>query len=128
MAVKGGYLAIAIIAVIFVLILLGLGIYLYVRRHNLPATTTTSCSSDSRCPIGQYCVDGKCGAKRCSVSSDCGTGSCVLGFCYPNRCVKTTDCANDEVCVSNTCVKAATTCSTNVDCYNSSMTCNGGKC
>ncbi|KAF0298054.1 Neurogenic locus notch 3 [Amphibalanus amphitrite] len=104
------------------------------RRRSGPATGrqpdlnrsihTFGCLADLDCPDAQFCVDADC-QFPCDVGNPCGTNAvcynqnhvaqcrCKEGYhgnplllCLPAGCMRNTDCAFDEECVSGDCVSA----------------------
>tara|TARA_B100000609_G_scaffold199399_1_gene202665 strand:- start:12093 stop:16493 length:4401 start_codon:yes stop_codon:yes gene_type:complete len=80
-----------------------------------------------RCPAGQTCTDGKCGADPCaSVTCDAGK-VCVDGDCEKDNCAGGTACKHGRVCQPslNTCV---TDPCTSVTCPDAKQVCKWGQC
>jgi thrombospondin type 3 repeat protein len=70
-----------------------------------PAPPPAICTSDSECPAGGACVDGKCEAKTCTTDTDCPAGTICFasGFCNlpeppPVTC---TDCVCGDCILQN---------------------------
>lgn len=53
----------------------------------------TTCSTDTDCAMGSFCVSGSCGLKpigaSCGASADCNSGFCAQGVCCATTCTGT---------------------------------------
>lgn len=109
----------------------------------VPVPSQQCSASNPTCPTGFFCntVSGVCvpnSASQCNVDDDCSkvpnTGKCCFqpdGTKQCKQCCDSTNCGDNEICVSGSCVPAPTptTCSTSADCKSSiAPNCCNGKC
>ena len=94
------------------------------QRTCLPQTDGSSCRVDTDCLSNQICHEHKCETKTCSADTDCPLGTfCVSDVCKPMKdCQSDTECGNafcvDQACCATELVCGETCCGTGAVCIN----------
>ncbi len=90
--------------------------------------TPPECVTDADCPAGEVCDNGTCVTPpECTTDDDCAAGQvCEDGVCVtPPECVTDDDCAAGQVCEDGVCVAAPVGCTSDADCPDDGLFCNG---
>lgn len=134
---------------VVVLAIAGVAVWYFFLRKKTTTTTgtttggttpvTTSCTSDSSCSSGTYCISGTCKAAptSCTADAQCGTGTgrycSTLNNKCQNKCTIDSQCTSinsSAVCntTTNKCqLQSGGSCVTNNDCTGGQI-CSNGSC
>jgi hypothetical protein len=118
--------AAAWVVLIFIILFLLLFLYYWFLQ---PRKIGASCSSNTKCVSGSYCIDGICQLPGCTRDSQCGDGKvCASGQCVTPDipCDSTHPCQTPLVCLNKMC-QAKSGCTSDSQCP-STFLCQGGLC
>jgi hypothetical protein len=89
--------------------------------------STSECTTNADCSLGERCTDGECVAPpTCKTSFDCTLDSiCVSGACKPSECRSSKDCVEGERCLAGSC---QTACAATCECPSGTQCTTDGVC
>jgi hypothetical protein len=111
--------------VLIVLVAVGILILISIVRNSYKNSTyivkngsdINECNTNNQCPIGKYCINGKCNVKQCVSRIDCNHGEeCVMGICEVKRCIYNDDCGINEICKDRVCIPKKLDCRNDNEC------------
>ena len=69
--------------------------------ESIPTLSVLECTNTEECMANESCVNNICQAAACEDNDGCGQALCVDNRCV--ACVESSDCSEDNICVSNEC-------------------------